>query len=76
MNYLNHKLLNKNSILPKEIKNRLVVEAATSFGWHKYATEEGKILSIDEFGASGPGNEIFNYFGITAENIKKTLEQM
>ncbi len=66
----------KNSILPKEIKNRLVVEAATSFGWHKYATEEGKILSIDEFGASGPGNEIFNYFGITAENIKKTLEQM
>ena len=66
----------KNNILPKEIKNRLVVEAATSFGWHKYATEEGKILSIDEFGASGPGNEIFNYFGITAENIKKTLEQM
>lgn len=66
----------RDSVIPKNIKNRLVVEAATSFGWHKYATEEGKIISIDEFGASGPGSEVYNYFGITTENIKKTLEEM
>ena len=63
-------------VLPRNIKRRLVVEAATSFGWHKYATEEGKIISIDEFGASGPGSEIFNYFGITAENVKKALNEI
>lgn len=63
-------------VLPRNIKRRLVVEAATSFGWHKYATEEGKVISIDEFGASGPGSEIFNYFGITAENVKKALNEI
>lgn len=66
----------RENVLPKNIKRRLVVEAATSFGWHKYATEEGKIISIDEFGASGPGSEIFNYFGITTENVKKSLKEI
>lgn len=66
----------REEILPKDIKRRLVVEAASSFGWHKYVTDEGKILSIDGFGASGPGNAVFEYFGITTENVKKKLEEI
>lgn len=66
----------KEEVLPKDVKKRLVVEAATSFGWHKYATDEGKIISIDEFGASGPGNQVYEYFGITADRISKELKEL
>ena len=44
----------------------LAVEAATSFGWAKWADDS---VSIDHFGASGPGAEVLESFGFTAENV-------
>ena len=35
----------------------------------------GKVIGIDEYGASGPANELFDYYGFTAENVaEKALE--
>lgn len=65
----------KESIIPNRVRNRVVVEAASSYGWHKYAGLDGKLITIDEFGTSAPGSEVFKYFGITAENVKKALEE-
>lgn len=59
----------KLTVLPKNITKRISVEAATSFGWHKYIGLEGKAISIDSFGASGPSNKLFEKFGITVEHI-------
>jgi transketolase len=59
----------KDAILPPATKKRLVVEAATSFGWHKYAGDEGDIVSIDRFGASAPGGTLMEKFGFTVENV-------
>lgn len=65
----------KESILPSSIKNRLAVEAGSSFGWHKYIGLEGEIISIDHFGASAPGEILFEKFGFTVDNvITKALE--
>ncbi|WP_070001226.1 transketolase, partial [Cellulosilyticum sp. I15G10I2] len=44
----------KESVLPSNKVKRVAVEAATSFGWHKYTGFEGKIISIDTFGESAP----------------------
>jgi transketolase len=44
----------------------LAVEAATSFGWARWADD---CVSIDHFGASGPGPEVLAAFGFTAENV-------
>lgn len=44
----------------------LAVEAATSFGWARWADDS---VSIDTFGASGPGQEVLESFGFTAENV-------
>jgi len=57
------------SVLPKNVKARLVVEAGTSFGWHKYAGDNGDIISIDRFGSSAPGNVCLEKFGYTLENV-------
>jgi transketolase len=59
----------KKSIFPKEITKRLSVEALSPFGWDKYVGNEGKILGINRFGESGPGEEVMKLFGFTIENI-------
>lgn len=59
----------KESVLPSAVENRIAVEAASSFGWHKYTGLKGKIISVDSFGASAPAGELFKHFGFTVENI-------
>ena len=59
----------KESVLPKNVKQRVAVEAASSFGWHKYTGFEGEIISIDTFGASAPAGVLFKEYGFTVENV-------
>lgn len=59
----------RESILPKSIRKRITVEAGATLGWHKYAGDEGKVIGIDHFGASAPGDEIMKHFGFTAERV-------
>jgi transketolase len=64
----------KEKIFPKTIRKRLAVEAGSSFGWHKYVTDEGDVIGIDKFGESAPGEEVMKEYGFTVENVvKKTL---
>ncbi len=65
----------KNSILIPNIP-RVAVEAAASFGWHKYVGENGEIIAMDTFGASGPAKELFPKFGFTVENIVSAVERV
>jgi transketolase len=66
----------KESVLPKAVTKRLVIEAASSFGWERYAKDEGQILTIDQFGLSGDGTQIFGHFGFTNENVVAIVENM
>ncbi|MBM7687292.1 transketolase, partial [Defluviitalea raffinosedens] len=59
----------KAAVLPKEVRARLAVEAASSFGWHKYVGLDGDVLTIDTFGASGPASVLFEEFGFTVDNV-------
>ncbi|NTW64236.1 MAG: transketolase [Chlorobiaceae bacterium] len=64
------------SVLPATITNRIVIEAASSFGWHRYATDRGKIIGIDHFGASAPGSVTLEKFGFTATNVFDTVQSL
>lgn len=59
----------KESVLPKSVRARLAVEAASPFGWDKYVGFDGDILAINGFGASGPAKVLFKEFGFTVENV-------
>ncbi|NEQ50480.1 MAG: transketolase, partial [Leptolyngbya sp. SIO3F4] len=59
----------KESVLPKAISKRLVVEAGIEMGWGKYYGAEGGMISVDSFGASAPGGRIMQEFGYTVENV-------
>jgi transketolase len=59
----------KNTIFPKADQKRLIVEAASSFGWHKYIGNEGAMISIERFGVSAPGGVAMEKFGYTVDNV-------
>ncbi|WP_235299833.1 transketolase C-terminal domain-containing protein [Synechococcus sp. GFB01] len=59
----------RESVLPAACRKRLVVEASSSFGWHKYVGFDGATISIDRFGASAPGPLCMEKFGFTVENV-------
>ncbi|HTB24948.1 MAG TPA: transketolase C-terminal domain-containing protein, partial [Puia sp.] len=66
----------KEMVFPKKIRKRLSVEAASTFGWLKYTTEDGRSLGINRFGESAPAEEIFKEFGFTVENIVSLVEYL
>ena len=59
----------KKQLLPKNIPV-ISVEAGSTGTWHKYATH---CVSIDTFGASGKGNELYEHFGFTKESINELI---
>jgi transketolase len=59
----------RESVLPKQIAKRVTVEAGASFGWHRWAGDDGTIIAVDHYGASAPGDQIMKNFGFTAEHV-------
>lgn len=59
----------KESVIPKDITKRVAIEMASSLGWHKYVGTEGKVIGIDGFGASAPGDLVVEKYGFTKENV-------
>jgi transketolase len=66
----------RESVLPKAVTKRVSVEAASSFGWHKYIGTEGEAVSIDRFGASAPGGVCLEKFGFSVDNVIATAKKV
>jgi transketolase len=66
----------RNSVLPPAVEKRMAIEAAATFGWHKYVGLAGDIIGIDRFGASAPAKVLFEKFGFTAEAIVSRAEKL
>ena len=63
-------------MLPESVRKRLVVEASSSFGWHKYTGFDCACISIDRFGASAPGPVCLEKFGFTVDNVVATAKAL
>jgi transketolase len=48
---------------------RVAVEAAVRMGWDRYIRNHGGFVGMSGFGASAPAPQLFEHFGITAENV-------
>lgn len=64
----------KNVVLAKDTL-RVAIEAANSYGWHRYIGDDGMFFGIpdDRFGISAPAEQIYEYFGLTGEKISKRI---
>jgi transketolase len=59
----------KEEVLPNAVRKRIVVEAAESFGWHRFIGLDGDSVTMNRFGASAPGGTCLKEFGFTVENV-------
>ena len=66
----------RDEVLPPHVKARLAVEAGCPYGWERYTGELGKIIGIERFGASAPGEELFQQFGFTVEHVIKEAKEL
>lgn len=66
----------KELVLPASIKKRVALEMGISLGWERYVGLEGKVLSIETFGASGTGAAVMELFGFTTENVVRTAKSL
>ena len=60
------------SVLPSKVAC-LAVEAASSFGWDRYADAT---VSIDHFGSSGAGSKNMEAFGFSATNVAARAREL
>ena len=65
----------KNQVLPPEIKARVSVEQASTFGWSRYVGPTGKMIGMHRFGASAPIKDLQKKFGFTPEKIVEAAHQ-
>jgi transketolase len=66
----------RESVLPPYVKARLAIEAGVAQGWHKYVGDEGKIMSIERFGASAPAGVLADRFGFTVDAVVTVSRQI
>ncbi len=66
----------KASVLPKNVRARVAVEALIDFGWGKYTGLDGEIISMKGFGASAPYSTLFPKYGFTTENVVAAVKKV
>ena len=59
----------RESVLPKAVTKRVAIEAGVTALWWKYVGSEGKVLGIDCFGISAPGDTVMAELGMTADKV-------
>ena len=66
-------------LLPPTLTARVAVEQAATFGWERYTGDQGTIIGMTTFGASGPGSDVRAHFGFTpaaiASAVRQTIER-
>ncbi len=59
------------SVLPPAVTNRVAVEAGIRMCWDRWIGSHGKFVGMHGFGASGPFDQVYAKFGITADAVAK-----
>ncbi len=66
----------RESVLPESISARVVIEAGVSGGWYKYAGSRSAMICLDDFGESGPADQVFEHFGFNVSNVVEAVKSI
>ena len=65
----------RDSVLPPNVKARVAVEQASTFGWERYVGNSGRVIGMNTFGASAPLKELQRKFGFEPEHVVLAAKQ-
>jgi len=61
----------QDEVLPPTVSARVACEAGIRMSWDRYLGLSGRFVGMDSFGVSGPSEQVYVKFGITAEAVEK-----
>jgi transketolase len=59
----------RDAVLPPAVRARVSLEAAATFGWHRWVGDLGEAIGMETFGASAPAGTLYKHFGFTPERV-------
>ncbi|HEY5319169.1 MAG TPA: transketolase [Solirubrobacteraceae bacterium] len=62
----------RDTVLPPECRARVSLEAAATFGWHRWVGDAGEAIGMESFGASAPASDLYKHFGFTPERVAES----
>jgi transketolase len=70
----------RDEVLPPGCRARIAVEAAATYGWERWTTEDGEVIGMTTFGESAPHTDLYEHFGFTPERVaergKEVVERL
>ncbi|MGE5230517.1 MAG: transketolase [Deltaproteobacteria bacterium] len=66
----------RESVLPRGLRARVGIEAASPLGWQRYVSDDGAMIAMERFGASAPAERLFSEFHFTAERAATAVRQL
>ena len=65
----------RDSVIPPSVKARVSVEAGIGLGWREWVGDAGRIVSIEQYGASAAYTTIYENYGITADAVASAARE-
>jgi transketolase len=59
----------KEEVLPPQVRARVAVEQASTFGWSRFVGPTGEVIGMHTFGASAPLKDLLKKFGFTQDRV-------
>jgi transketolase len=65
----------RDSVMLPDVRARVAIEQASTFGWHQYVGSTGTVIGMRTFGASAPLKELVKKFGFTVDNVVSSVKE-
>lgn len=66
----------RDSVLPPNVKARVAIEQASTFGWERYVGTEGRVIGMSTFGASAPLKSLQKKFGFVPDSVVTVAKEV
>jgi transketolase len=66
----------RHEVLPPAVRVRLGIEAASPFGWERWIGDGGAMLAMEGFGASAPGDRLYEEFKFTPDRAAAMVRRL
>ncbi|MBQ6497926.1 MAG: transketolase [Bacilli bacterium] len=65
----------KEEVLPVEVR-KIVVETSSSFSWNRLIYNSKYLITLDQFGASGPASDVYKKFGFDVDSLEEKIDNL
>ncbi len=63
----------RDSVIPPQVSCRVSVEAGVTALWSRYVGPAGRSVGVDQFGESGPAEDVYEYLNVTQEAVVQAV---